>query len=204
MIRITLLVGVGLLAFGRIAGADGIGAAVAAAAIERTEQRVRYDGRYRAIDYPMGDVPADTGVCTDLVIRTLRRVNIDLQRHIHEDMRVAFDAYPSHEIWGLTRPDKNIDHRRVPNLRTFFARHALSLTVGRDLSAFEAGDIVTWRLPGNLPHIGVVTEQRSANGNPLIAHNIGSGPVLEDMLFDYPITAHFRLTDDFARQASDN
>jgi len=163
-----------------------------AAAIERTQHRITYDGSYRTLAYPGGDVPDDVGVCTDVVVRAYRAgLGIDLQEEIHDDMTGAFGAYP--KIWGLARPDSNIDHRRVPNLETFFARHGQSLPVTLTPSDYAPGHLVTWRLPGNLPHIGIVTDRRSRDGRrPLIAHNIGRGPHLEDMLFDYPISGHFR------------
>jgi uncharacterized protein YijF (DUF1287 family) len=166
---------------------------VIAAAVAQTSQAVRYDGAYRRIPYPMGGVPADTGVCTDVVIRAYRAVGIDLQQQVHEDMRGAFKSYP--RAWGLARPDPNIDHRRVPNLQTFFKRRGAALAVagGRGAGGYEPGDLVTWMLPGNLPHIGVVIDRRSPDGQrPLIVHNIGRGPQVEDMLFDYPITGHYR------------
>jgi len=163
-----------------------------AAAIERTQHSVTYDGSYRTLAYPGGDVPDNIGVCTDVVIRAYRSgLGIDLQKMVHEDMVQAFDKYP--EIWSLSRPDRNIDHRRVPNLETFFTRHGLSLPVTQDPDDYAPGHLVTWRLPGNLPHIGVVTDRRSGDGRrPLVAHNIGRGPQLEDMLFAYPISGHFR------------
>ena len=164
------------------------------AALERTQQQVRYDGRYLRIAYPNGDVPADIGVCTDVVIRNYRALGIDLQQLVHEDMRADFELYPSKRIWGLTRPDSNIDHRRVPNLQTFFSRHGTPLAISRQGSAYQPGDLVTWMLPGNLPHIGIVVNKRSDDGQrPLIVHNIGAGPVLADMLFDYNITGHYRF-----------
>jgi uncharacterized protein YijF (DUF1287 family) len=171
--------------------ADGV-ARVIAAAVAQTAHPARYDGAYRRIPYPMGDVPADTGVCTDVVIRAWRAVGVDLQQRVHEDMRAAFAAYPT--AWGLTRPDPNIDHRRVPNLQTYFARRGVSRAIAHDdASGYAAGDLVTWMLPGNLPHIGVVIDRRSADGRrPLIVHNIGRGPEVEDMLFAYRITGHYR------------
>lgn len=162
---------------------------LALAGEERSTHRVRYDPAYVRIPYPMGDVPADTGVCSDVLIRALRAVGVDLQRLVHEDMRRNFGRYP--RIWGLKRPDPNIDHRRVPNIETFLTRQGAALPVRSDPAAFEPGDIVSWRLPGNLPHIGIVTT-RVRDGRPLIAHNIGAGPRVEDMLFDYPIHGHFR------------
>lgn len=161
-----------------------------AAAVAQTASRVTYDGSYRRIPYPGGDVPPSVGVCTDVVIRAYRAVGIDLQAKVHEDMRRAFRSYP--QLWGMTGPDTNIDHRRVPNLQTFFRRHGTELQVTRDASAYLAGDLVIWMLPGNLPHIGIVTDQDAASGAPMIVHNIGRGPEVEDMLFAYPITGHYR------------
>jgi uncharacterized protein YijF (DUF1287 family) len=169
---------------------DGV-ARLVAAAVEQTTRPVRYDGAYRRIPYPMGDVPADTGVCTDVVIRAYRVLGIDLQQRVHEDMRTAFGAYP--RSWGMARPDPNIDHRRVPNLQTFFRRRGAALAHGDNPASYAAGDLVTWRLPGNLPHIGVVIDRRSPDGRrPLIVHNIGRGPEIEDVLVTFPITGHYR------------
>lgn len=167
-------------------------ARLVAAAIERTRQSVIYDGAYRGIAYPRGDVPDGIGVCTDVVIRAYRAgLDIDLQQRVHEDMAREFAAYPN--IWGLSRTDPNIDHRRVPNLAIFFARHGRTLPVTDNGGDYRPGDLVTWRVGRSLPHIGIVTDRRSLDGKrPLIAHNIGRGPKLEDMLFDYPVTGHFR------------
>lgn len=164
-----------------------------AAAKERTTYTVKYDGRYMAIGYPNGDVPANIGVCTDVVIRSYRKLGIDLQQLVYEDLVANFDAYPSTRIWGLTKPDKNIDHRRVPNLQVFFERNGSELNISNNSSDYLAGDIVTWMEAGNLPHIGIVTDDiNPVTGNPMIVHNIGRGPELEDMLFDYKITGHYR------------
>ena len=161
------------------------------AAIERTKHTVRYDGSYRKISYPNGDVPDNVGVCTDLVIRSYRKLGIDLQKDIHEDMKENFDMYP--KLWGLSKPDPNIDHRRVPNLQTLFKRKGILLPVTNNPNVYVAGDIVSWMLPGNLPHIGIVIDSRSGDGSkPLLVHNIGSGPVIEDILFEYQITGHYR------------
>ena len=164
---------------------------LATAALERTEHRVTYDGSYRRIAYPGGDVPDNVGVCTDVIVRSYRAVGIDLQQRVHQDMSEAFHAYPS--LWGLRRPDPNIDHRRVPNLRRFLERQGASLPITQNPADYQAGDLVSWMLPGNLPHIGVVTDRRSDDTlRPLIVHNIGSGPKLEDLLFAYRITGHYR------------
>ncbi|MDP2635605.1 MAG: DUF1287 domain-containing protein [Pseudoalteromonas sp.] len=163
------------------------------AANERTAHTVRYDGAYHRIAYPNGDVPANIGVCTDVIIRSYRTLGIDLQQLVHEDMRDNFSSYPSTRIWGLTKPDSNIDHRRVPNLQTFFKRHGTVLAITNDADSYKAGDIVTWMLPGNLPHIGIVVNELAPdNKTPLIVHNIGAGPQREDVLFSYKITGHYR------------
>ncbi len=161
-----------------------------ATAVAQTGAKVTYDGSYRRIGYPGGDVPASIGVCTDLVIRAYRGVGVDLQVRVHEDMRRAFAAYP--RLWGMAAPDSNIDHRRVPNLQAFLRRAGAELPVATDPAAYQAGDLVTWMLPGNLPHIGIVTGRKSAAGVPLIVHNIGRGPEVEDALFAYRITGHYR------------
>ena len=162
-----------------------------AAAIAQAAQPVTYDGSYRRIGYPNGDVPAHIGVCTDVLVRAYRAVGVDLQQRVHEDMRAAFAAYP--KTWGLARPDPNIDHRRVPNLQAFLRRRGASVAVTREGDDYRAGDVVTWMLPGNLPHIGLVTDRRSDDGaRPLVVHNIGQGVEVEDMLFAYPITGHYR------------
>jgi len=152
-----------------------------------------YDPAYRKLAYPNGDVPAETGVCTDVVVRALRRQNADLQKLVHEDMRANFAAYPNN--WGLTKPDPNIDHRRVPNLCVYFTRAGKSVPVTKNAADYKPGDIVAWNLraSGSLPHIGIVSDKKSTAGTPLIIHNIGAGVREEDMLFSYTITAHFRL-----------
>jgi uncharacterized protein YijF (DUF1287 family) len=163
------------------------------AAIDRTTKDVTYDGSYFSISYPNGDVPQHIGVCTDVVIRSYRALGTDLQVLVHEDMSQNFEVYPSKRIWGLNKTDKNIDHRRVPNLQAFLSRHGKKLTVTDKAKDYAPGDIVTWVLPGNLPHIGIVTNRISERTkNPLIVHNIGYGPILDDMLFTYKITGHYR------------
>ena len=164
-----------------------------AAAIERTHHDIRYDGSYVKLTYPGGDVPPQTGVCTDVLIRSYRQLDIDLQLLVHEDMKANFSAYPSQRIWGMSKPDRNIDHRRVPNLRRFFTRNGIELGVSNHGGDYLPGDIVSWVLPGNLPHIGIVSNQKNNDTTrPLIVHNIGAGPKLEDMLFQFPITGHYR------------
>jgi uncharacterized protein YijF (DUF1287 family) len=164
------------------------------AALDRTSYDVKYDGRYVKLDYPNGDVPDEIGVCTDVVIRSYRSLGIDLQELVHNDIRENFSEYPSNRIWGMTRPDTNIDHRRVPNLQRFFARHGEVKTMTEDPKDYQAGDLVTWMLPGNLPHIGIVVNQLSQESkHPMIVHNIGTGPKLQDVLFAFPITGHYRF-----------
>ena len=175
--------------------ADKVIAVLVKAAKERTLHEVTYNGSYFSISYPNGDIPSNIGVCTDLVIRAFRKAGVDLQKKVHEDMAKNFDLYPSRKIWGLTGPDKNIDHRRVPNLQVFFERYGVSLEISEDAKDYLPGDLVTWMLPGKLPHIGIVIDERAGDGDRLlIAHNIGAGPKINDILFDYPITGHYRYT----------
>lgn len=155
-----------------------------------TKQRVVYDPAYFSIKYPGGDVPADKGVCTDVVIRAYRKMGIDLQREVHEDMRANFASYP--KKWGMKTTDRNIDHRRVPNLMTFFSRHGTVLKISADTDDYAPGDIVCWDLGGGITHIGIVAARRSSGGCPLIVHNIGGGQVLADCLFSYRIIGHYR------------
>ncbi len=163
---------------------------LAEAALQLTKQKVRYDAAYVVIPYPGGDVPAHIGVCTDVVIRAYRKIGIDLQKEVHEDMRKNFSVYP--KKWGLKSTDRNIDHRRVPNLMTFFARKGASLKVTNNAAEYRPGNVVSWDLPNNLTHIGIVSHKRTADGKrPLIVHNIGAGQVLEDVLFAYKITGNY-------------
>jgi uncharacterized protein YijF (DUF1287 family) len=150
-----------------------------------------YDPAYVGLEYPNGDLPIEKGVCTDVVIRAMRKAwGVDLQKLVHEDMKANFSKYP--QRWGLKRPDKNIDHRRVPNLQTYFKRQGWSLAVSEEASNYEPGDIVTCTVAGRLPHIVIVSNTLNSRGVPLVIHNIGSGVVLEDCLFAYPITGHYR------------
>ena len=167
------------------------GLRLSAAAEERATHAVVYDAAYERISYPNGDVSAARGVCADEVVRAYRLLGIDLQKLVHEDMKRAFRIYPKR--WGLKAPDTNIDHRRVPNLATFFERHGTSLPPTTDAADYKPGDVVAWALPDGRPHIGVVTERRTADGaRPLVMHNIGMGPQIEDMLFGLTITGHYR------------
>jgi len=150
----------------------------------------RYDGAYRRLAYPGGDVPLDRGACTDVLVRAYRRAGIDLQLLVHEDMLRAFDAYPG--LWGLSRPDASIDHRRVPNLATFFRRHGVLRPVSARAADYEPGDIVTWRLPSGVPHIGLVSDRAAGTGRYLVVHNIGAGVRLEDVLFEFELAGHYR------------
>jgi uncharacterized protein YijF (DUF1287 family) len=152
---------------------------------------VVYDAAYVQIPYPGGDVPADKGVCSDEVVRAYRLLGIDLQTLVHQDMVRAFRAYPSR--WGLPHPDTNIDHRRVPNLTTFFTRHGASLPVTAVGADYKPGDVVVFVVAGGRPHIGIVTERMSGDGlRPLVMHNIGLGPQIEDVLFTLTLTGHYR------------
>jgi len=166
---------------------------LSAAASERAKLVVRYDSSYVKIPYPNGDVPAGTGVCTDEVIRSYRALGIDLQKEVHEDMRQNFSAYPNQRRWMLARTDTNIDHRRVPNLEVFFSRKGESLPITSNGADYQPGELVTWNLGGNVPHIGIVVNQKSpATGRYLVEHNIGAGPRVEDVLFSWKITGHYR------------
>jgi uncharacterized protein YijF (DUF1287 family) len=160
-------------------------------ALELTKQEVTYDPGYFSIDYPNGDIPADKGVCTDVIIRAYRLIGIDLQKDVHEDMKDNFDKYPNN--WGLTKPDKNIDHRRVPNLMTLFERKGTIKPITQNPEDYSSGDIVCWKLTSGVPHIGIVVHLKSEDGlRNLIVHNIGAGQVIEDCLFDFEITGHYR------------
>ncbi|NNK00509.1 MAG: DUF1287 domain-containing protein [Desulfatitalea sp.] len=152
-----------------------------------------YDASYRRLPYPNGDVPLASGVCTDVVIRTLRAARgMDLQRLVHEDMRAHFKHYPEH--WGLSSPDPNIDHRRVPNLQVFFQRQGWSLPLSRKPERFHPGDLVTCNVPGNRPHIMIISDKRTAKGVPWVIHNIGAGVREENRLFEFRLTGHYRIS----------
>ena len=164
-----------------------------AAAIERTQHVVRYDSAYVRIPYPGGDVPAGTGVCTDEVIRAYRAVGIDLQKEVHEDMAANFSAYPSKWRWLRRSPDSNIDHRRVPNLIVFFSRKGEVVPITSRAEDYGPGDLVTWELGGGATHIGMVVDRKTMlTRRYMIVHNIGEGPKMEDVLFNWKITGHYR------------
>lgn len=166
--------------------------AFVAAALERTHHSVRYDPAYVRIPYPGGDVPGDTGVCTDEVIRSYRAVGVDLQKEVHEDMMHSPSSYPKRWRWLLNHPDPNIDHRRVPNLMVFFRRQGETLPNTTRTADYHPGDVVTWDLGSNVPHIGIVVDRKGGDGRYMIVHNIGRGPQLEDVLFQWKITGHYR------------
>lgn len=156
-----------------------------------TKEKVVYNPEYFSIKYPNGDIPSQYGVCTDVVIRAYRKMKIDLQKEVHEDMLKNFSLYPKN--WGLNSTDKNIDHRRVPNLMTFFTRHGKALPNSSKSDNYIPGDIVCWNLGGGINHIGMVVNKKSIDGKRfLIIHNIGSGQVIEDVLFDYTIIGHYQ------------
>lgn len=168
------------------------GARLAQAAERITLDTVKYDPSYFSIPYPNGDIPKDRGVCTDVVIRAYRKIGVDLQQLVHEDMSDNFNSYPNN--WGLTRTDPNIDHRRVPNLMTFFARQKAELNISMDAADHLPGDIICWDLGGGILHIGIVSATKvGGNERFYIVHNIGAGQVLEDVLFEYKIMGHYRF-----------
>ena len=187
LLPVTLLV----LLCGSATAQPAFNIQLADSAVVLTRQLVQYDPSYFKLDYPNGDVPADKGVCTDVVIRAYRKMGIDLQKEVHEDMQANFGKYPKN--WGLSQPDKNIDHRRVPNLMTFFSRHGTVKDTLKDPKTYLPGDIVCWNLGGGITHIGIVSSKWSADGQRhLMVHNIGAGQVLEDCLFSYRIIGHYR------------
>lgn len=160
------------------------------AAMELTQQQVIYDGSYFSIPYPNGDVPKGKGVCTDVVIRAYRKLDVDLQKEVHEDMKANFSSYPNN--WGLSRTDTNIDHRRVPNLMTYFKRQGAKKPISDNAKDYLPGDVVCWNLGGAITHIGIVVNKKSRDGKRnLIVHNIGRGQVMEDILFDFKIIGHY-------------
>ncbi len=163
------------------------------AALSIIDPSIEYDPSYTGIKYPNGDVPKNKGVCTDVVIRAYRKLDIDLQKEVHEDLKANFSKYPNLQKWGLKKPDTNIDHRRVPNLEIFFSRKGKKLTVSNNANDYKTGAIVTWMINGKLPHIGIVTNKKTPDGKrPMLVHNVGGGQVLEDCLFSYDIVGHYK------------
>lgn len=163
---------------------------LSSAALGIVNANIRYDADYTKIAYPNGDVAKDRGVCTDVIIRSYRKLGIDLQKEVHEDMAANFSKYP--KSWGLRSTDTNIDHRRVPNLEVFFSRKGTSLPVTNKAADYKPGDVVSWRLPSGRPHIGIVVDKEGAGGRYKMVHNIGFGQELEDCLFGYKINGHYR------------
>jgi hypothetical protein len=165
---------------------------LAKAAREQIGVTRSYDPAYVRLDYPMGDIDRSSGVCTDVVIRAYRDAfDVDLQKLVHEDMKAVFSSYPT--IWGLTRPDKNIDHRRVPNLERYFERHSSALMLPPSLDGWQPGDLCTMRLGGRLPHIGIVSDRLTDAGHPYVIHNIGGGTQEEDILGLYDDERRYRF-----------
>ena len=178
----------------QITNSEIISSSIAREARSQIGKTTSYDPSYVGLSYPGGDVPLEKGVCTDVVVRALRgAVNLDLQKLVHEDMKIEFSAYPN--IWGLKKPDPNIDHRRVPNLKTYLNRRGFSLPVTQRAEDYLAGDLVTCTVGRNLAHIMVVSDKKTVGGVPFVIHNIGSGTKEEDRLFEFPITGHYRITE---------
>ncbi len=191
--KILLIVFVSVWTFSIVRGQTNFYDRLADSTLTLTKQIVSYDPSYFRLNYPNGDVPPDRGVCTDVVIRAYRKLGIDLQKEVHEDMKANFGKYP--KMWGLSGPDKNIDHRRVPNLMTFFSRHGTVKKISTDANDYLPGDIVCWNLGGSVTHIGIVVKRKSTDKQRyLIVHNIGRGQVLEDCLFNFKIIGHYRYT----------
>lgn len=189
MLRLLLILAIAALSH-TLVGQRSFSDRLSDAALELIKQKVVYDPSYFRIGYPDGDVPQGRGVCSDVVIRAFRAVGVDLQKEVHEDMVANFNKYPQN--WGLTKPDKNIDHRRVLNLKTFFIRYGQSLPINDNPANYLPGHIVCWNLGGPVTHIGIVVNKKSSDGKRfLIVHNIGGGQVLADCLFDYKIIGHY-------------
>lgn len=192
MKKITFIIILSFSIFSALAQEKNFYDQLSEAAVDLTRSKVTYDPSYFSIPYPNGDVPANKGVCTDVVIRAYRKMNIDLQKEVHEDMKANFSKYPSLKKWGLKKTDTNIDHRRVYNLETFFARNGTTKPITTNPDDYKPGDIVSWTLDNGLAHIGIVISRKSKDGKrPLIVHNIGGGQVIEDQLFAWKIVGHY-------------
>ena len=189
-VKLLPMILLAVLSSGALASTSATG--LVAAARSQVGVTLSYDPRYERLAYPGGDVPLERGVCTDVVVRAYRKLGADLQVLVHQDMKQAWDVYQKKGRWQMKAPDRNIDHRRVPNLATFFGRHGSSLPVSKDGGNYKPGDIVTWMLPGNLTHIGIVSDKQAVGGVPLVIHNIGAGAREENILFAYPVTGHYR------------
>ena len=190
MLRLLILTFFLISAFSNLKAQADFDKKLSSAAIELCKDEVRYDPTYYTIKYPNGDVPKGSGVCTDVIIRAYRKLGIDLQKEVHEDMKANFELYPKN--WGLKHTDKNIDHRRVPNLMVYFKRFGKEKPITTNPKDYKAGDIVCWNLGGGITHIGIVTDKKSRDGKRnMIVHNIGNGQLMEDMLFDYKIIGHY-------------
>jgi uncharacterized protein YijF (DUF1287 family) len=186
---IAFLVGLTASVFGQ-SGDTQFREKLSTAALALTQEEVVYDPAYYSMDYPGGDVPAGRGVCTDVIIRAYRILDIDLQKEVHEDMEAHFPLYP--HLWGLNHPDPNIDHRRVPNLMKFFERQGTEKGITREAAEYDPGDVVCWNLGGAVTHIGIVVDRMSSDGERhLVVHNIGGGQVLADCLFEFKIIGHY-------------
>lgn len=182
-----------LAAFVSLYAQDDFSKKLSSAAIALAQQQVEYDPQYFSIKYPNGDVPSDKGVCTDVIIRAYRKLGIDLQKEVHEDMLAHFNEYPKN--WGLKKTDKNIDHRRVPNLMKYFSRHGTVKKVTTNPDDYLPGDIVAWNLGGAITHIGIVVDKKSHDEKRyLIVHNIGNGQEISDCLFTYKIIGHYSFS----------
>ena len=191
MIKTLLKILLFILTLGSVSAQKSFYDNLADSALVLTYQKVEYDPSYFSLKYPNGDVPADKGVCTDVIIRAYRKLGVDLQKEVHLDMKSNFDKYPKN--WGLKQPDKNIDHRRVRNLMTFYTRHGIEIKISQDPVDYNPGDIVCWNLGGGITHIGIVSRKKSEDYQRyLIVHNIGAGQILEDCLFRYKIIGHYR------------
>ena len=178
-----------------IANPNSFESKLSAAAISIIDPNIEYDPAYFSIPYPNGDVPKGKGVCTDVVIRSYRKLGVDLQKEVHEDMVKNFALYPNIKKWRLHKTDTNIDHRRVPNLEVFFGRKGQKLSVTTDANDYKTGELVTWIIGNKYPHIGIVTNKKSPDGKRLmIVHNVGNGQVLEDCLFSWKIVGHYKYT----------
>ncbi len=191
MIKKALILFSFIITYSCLIGQSDFYSQLADSALTLTKDHVQYDPSYFNLSYPNGDVPKGKGVCTDVIIRAYRKMNIDLQKEVHIDMKKNFSVYPN--VWGLSQPDKNIDHRRVPNLMTFFSRHGKELLISNKAKDYQPGDVVCWNLGGGVTHIGIVSSKKSKdNLRYMIIHNIGGGQVIEDCLFDYKIIGHYK------------